>query len=407
MAESLYLQLPRGDEPARWLLVDTVGNRIGHVQQGAIADAAAQAKGRRVTAFLPAERVTLTHVEVPSRNPQKVLQAVPFMLEDKLAEDVESLHFALGPRDGQRQLVAAVGRGHLRELMESLAATGIMPARLIPDVCAVAPEPSTAVAVVEDGTALVRFPDGSGFGADSELAAQLLRRRLTAEGSDVTRIAIQASLEDADSFDALLADLPQERVKQTLPEGRLALLAHSLAGQRGLDLLQGEFKLQTSFQEHWRQWRLAAFLLVACVALGLVQQVTSYLRLRHQAAALDAQVIQIYTQATGNPPPDSTDPVSAMKSRLATLQGGNASGSLLVLLDALGTGLNTNPTIQVTGITYQSGSLQAQLQASDIGALDGLKGALNGKDGVTANLDSVNASGSQVTGRITLSGGAS
>lgn len=407
MAESLYLQLPRADEPVRWLLVDTVGNRVGHVQQGSLADAAVQAKGRRVTAFVPAERITLTHVEVPSRNPQKVLQAVPFMLEDKLAEDVESLHFALGSREDTRQLVAAVGRAHMRELLATLSAAGLAPARLVPDVCAVAPEPVTAVAVVEDDIALVRFPDGSGFGADSELAVNLLKRRVGAEGSDITRVVIRASLDDADAFDAMLGDLVQERVKQTLPEGRLALLSHSLTSQRGLNLLQGDFKLQTSFQEHWRQWRLAAFLLVACLALGLVQQVTSYLRLRHQAAALDAQVLQIYTQATGNPPPTSTDPFSAMKSRLAALQGGNSADSLLALLDALGTGLSSNPSIQITGISYQGGSLQAQLQAVDIGALDALKGALDGQNGVNAKLDSVNASGSQVTGRITLSGGAS
>jgi general secretion pathway protein L len=407
MAESLYLQLPRAGEPVRWLVVDTVGNRIGHPQQGSFADVAAQAKGRRITAFVPAEGVTLTHVEVPSRNPQKVLQAVPFMLEDRLAEDVESLHFALGQREGSRQLVAAIGRAHMRELLDSLTAAGLAPARLIPDVCAITPESATAVAVVEDGVALVRFPDGSGFGADSDLAAQLLRRRAGSEGSDVTRIAIHAPLEEAEAFDAKLGDFSQERVKQTLPDGRLALLSHSVAGQRGLDLLQGDFKQQTSFQEHWRHWRLTAFLLVACLGLGLVQQITSYLHLRHQAAALDIQVEQLFTQAMPGSRLQPGTEMEQMKQRLAALQGGDSAGSLLVLLDALGNGLNTNPSIQITGLNYQSGSLQAQLQAADIGALDALKGALDGHNGIDAKLDSVNASGSQVTGRITLSGGAS
>ena len=77
------------------------------------------------------------------------------------------------------------------------------------------------------------------------------------------------------------------------------------------------------------------------------------------------------------------------------------------LLDALGTGLGSNSSIQVTAISYQGGSLQAQLQAADIGALDALKGTLNKQNGINANLDSVNAAGNQVTGRIVLSGGAS
>ncbi|HEY4127855.1 MAG TPA: GspL/Epsl periplasmic domain-containing protein, partial [Gammaproteobacteria bacterium] len=96
-----------------------------------------------------------------------------------------------------------------------------------------------------------------------------------------------------------------------------------------------------------------------------------------------------------------------MKQRLAELQGGNSAGSLLALLDALGTGLGSNPSIQVTAVSYQGGSLQAQLQAADISALDALKGLLNKQSGISANLDSVNAAGSQVTGRIVLSGGAS
>lgn len=406
MAESLFLQLPRTDEPARWLLVDTLGNRIGQVQQGALADAAPQAQGRRVTALLPAERVTLLHVEVPSRNPQKVLQAVPYMLEDKLAEDVENLHFALGTRSDAGQLVAAVGRAHLQEQLDALAAAGLPSAQLVPDVCAVAPEPAAVVVVLERDTALVRLPDGGGFGTDLTLAAHLLRRRLT-DNTGIAHIVMHGSPEEMDRFDAALGDLPLERLRRPLEGGMLPLLANSLMHQRGLDLLQGEFKNQTPMQEQWRQWRLAAALLAACLLLGLVQQISSYLRLRHQAAALDAQVVQLFTQAMPGSRVQAGTEMQQMKQRLAELQGGNSAGSLLALLDALGTGLGSNSSIQVTAISYQGGSLQAQLQAADIAALDALKGVLNKQSGISANLDSVNASGSQVTGRIVLSGGAS
>ncbi|HEY1771599.1 MAG TPA: type II secretion system protein GspL [Gammaproteobacteria bacterium] len=406
MAESLFLQLPRTGASARWLLVDTLGNRMGHVQEGSLADALPQAKGRRVTTLLPAERVTLLHVEVPSRNPQKVLQAVPYMLEDKLAEDVENLHFALGTRSDAGQLVAAVGRAHLREQLDALAAAGLESEHLVPDVCAIAPEPGAVVAALEHGTALVRFPDGGGFGTDLSLAAHLLRRRL-ADDTAVTSIIMHGSPEEMDELDAALGDLPLERLRRPLEGGMLPLMANSLMHQRGLDLLQGEFRNQTPMQEHWRQWRLAAALLAACILLGLVQQIASYLKLRHQAAALDAQVVQIFIQAMPGSRVQVGTEVQQMKQRLAELQGGNSASSVLGLLDALGTGLGSNPSIQVTAISYQGGSLQAQLQATDIGALDALKGVLNKQSGINANLDSVNAAGSQVTGRIVLSGGAS
>ena len=55
-------------------------------------------------------------------------------------------------------------------------------------------------------------------------------------------------------------------------------------------------------------------------------------------------------------------------------------------------------------LTESFNHLLAQLQANDIGALDTLKSGLGSQVGISANLDSVNASGSQVTGRITLTG---
>ncbi|HSN18419.1 MAG TPA: type II secretion system protein GspL [Gammaproteobacteria bacterium] len=407
MAESLYLQLPRADQPVRWLLVDTLGNHIGYVQQGTLADAAAQSAGRKVIAILPAEDVSLLHVEVPSRNPQKVLQAVPFILEDKLAEDVETLHFALGERGATGQLVAVISRAGLRRRLDELATAGIAPTRVVPDVCAVLPEVDAAVVVLADGMSLVRLPDGSGFGADASLTAHLLKRRIADFTPALSRVDIHGTPEEMDALDAALAGTQLERVRRPMEGGMLPLLARHLAAQRGLDLLQGEFKLQNSLQEQWRQWRLATYLAVICLVLGITQQVISYVKLRHQAAALDAQVAQIYTQATGAPVPTSTDAMSAMKSRLLALQGGSSAGSLLALLDALGTGLNGNTAIQVTGINYQGSTLQAQLQAGDIASLDSLKSALNKQTGITANLDSVNASGSRVTARLVLSGGSS
>src|SRR6185503_5144866 len=126
---------------------------------------------------------------------QKVLQAVPYMLEDKLAEDVESLHFALGARTEAGQLVAVVNRARLRACIDALQDAGLKPASLIPDVCALAPEAGQAAVALDGDTALVRMPEGGGFAADAGLAAQILKRRLGAEGGP-TRVSIHGMQAD-------------------------------------------------------------------------------------------------------------------------------------------------------------------------------------------------------------------
>jgi type II secretion system protein L len=149
---------------------------------------------------------------------------------------------------------------------------------------------------------------------------------------------------------------------------------------------------------------VAAVLAGICMLLLLVQQAISYVHLKRQAVALDAEVTRVFNEAVPGGRQQLGSELTDLQGRLKQLQGGNAAGALLPLLDALGDGLASNPSIQVTGLNYQGGSLQAQLQATDVGALDALKTALARRSGLNVSLDSVNASGGQVTGRMVLAG---
>ncbi len=406
MAESIYLQLPRTAGQAHWLLVDALGNRIGHVQQGSLVDAAAQAHGRRLTAFVPGEDVMLFLAEVPSRSLQRVQQAAPFMLEDKLASDVESLHFAASLGDASSHLVAVTGQTHMHRWLDEMTQAGMEPVQVTADTTALVAPEGAAVIALDGAYVMARFPDGSGFTAERGLALMLLKQRLMPAEGGSARVAVHAS--EADDAPGFVADLDLQGVEFSfapLSDGVLPLLAAGARQQRGLNLLQGSFQPRSDFQEHWRVWRTAAVLLAACLVLLLIQQGMSYVHLRREAAGLDAQVTQLFNQAMPGSRPIPGSEKQRMQALLSQLQGGGSAGALLPLLDALGNAVTAYPSIQIIALNYQDGSLQAQLQAGDIGALDSLKSALGGKGGITANLDSVSASGGQVTGRITLSGG--
>lgn len=402
MTESIYLLLPRADGVIRWLLVDALGNRIGFVQRGTLAEAASQAQGRRLTVLAPGEHVTLLKADIPSKNTQKVLQAAPFMLEDRLAEDVDSLHFAAALRDSGGHLISAVSRERMRHWLDLLGQASLQPMQLVPDLSALVTEPETAVVALDEGYALVRFPDGSGYTAEQGLAAQLLKRRLA--DVELKRIVLHAP-EGADT--AFLLSLEAGNVEvvcMPLADGVLPLLASGVRAQRPFSLLQGVFQIRSNLQEHWQAWRLAAALFAACLLLGLVQQVMSYVHLKRQAASLDAEVAQVFSQAMPGSQVQLGDELAQMESKLKELRGGGDAGSLLPLLDALGEVLTSNPSVQIIGLNFQGNNLQVQLQAADIGALDALKAALAKQNGLTVSLDSVSASGNQVTGRIVLGG---
>ena len=115
MSETLLLRMPDAGRPAQWLVVDAFGNSMGLVQSGTLMDAAASASGRRLRVCVPGSAVLLLHANIPSSNTQKILQAVPFALEDRLAQDVDNLHFAVGIRDARGYPVSVVTKTQMQQ----------------------------------------------------------------------------------------------------------------------------------------------------------------------------------------------------------------------------------------------------------------------------------------------------
>ena len=106
MSETLVIRLRAAEEaPASWLIVDSNGARSGPVQSGPVADALSASQARRVVLLVPGSEVTLAEPELPVRGGARLAQAVPFALEEQLASDVESLHFAVGARTAGSNLM--------------------------------------------------------------------------------------------------------------------------------------------------------------------------------------------------------------------------------------------------------------------------------------------------------------
>ncbi|MGH7193036.1 MAG: type II secretion system protein GspL, partial [Candidatus Saccharimonadales bacterium] len=355
---------------AQWLLVDALGNRVGRVQQGALTDAAEQARGRRVCVLVPGAMVSLLHASIPTRNQQKVLQAVPFALEDRLAEDVETLHFALGERDALGYTVAALKRTHVTEWLEQLSTAGITADELVPDMLALPVQESTLYLALDTGQVLARLPDGVAFSAERSLAPLLIERHLAGLRNTLVcdnAVIHSAEQTDADSLAPVLEAMQLEVRTAPLNDGLLPVFAATLHGKPALNLLQGEFGRHKGMSEHWQRWRFAVSLLLVFCVIGVVEQGIAYFELRHQAAQLDAQVSEQFHKAL----PDVhrlVNPRVQMQQRLTQLNGGGDSNGPLPMLMSLGTALQANSKVQLSGFSYHSGTLQVQVQADQIQA---------------------------------------
>lgn len=125
------------------------------------------------TVLVPSESVLLLAVDLPLGTHAKRLAALPFAIEDRIADPIDTVHIALGSEIAPgRYLAAVVRHARMREWVEIAEAAGLAHAAMVPDALALPVPDSGWCAEAGDGRVLVRAADGTGFAVPAALAGQ-------------------------------------------------------------------------------------------------------------------------------------------------------------------------------------------------------------------------------------------
>ena len=99
MAEFLVIRIGEtAEHAADWIAVDSSGARRSQPVSGPLLEAINDVGDRKVIVLVPSAEVLTTSVDIPVKGGAKLQAALPFALEEDLAEDVENLHFAVARR---------------------------------------------------------------------------------------------------------------------------------------------------------------------------------------------------------------------------------------------------------------------------------------------------------------------
>ena len=98
MAEFLVIRLSADpDSYSSWIVVDGDGTRRGPPSSGPLEDAATVAGDRPIIVMVPSAETSTFAVDLPARG-ARLQAALPFALEEHVADEIENLHFAAGKR---------------------------------------------------------------------------------------------------------------------------------------------------------------------------------------------------------------------------------------------------------------------------------------------------------------------
>lgn len=395
MKPTLYIRYAEDADRVEWLSLSVESRRRG---VAALDELAVEAEGRRLVVFVPAGEVLLASARLPTRKRQRMLQALPYALEEQLASDVENLHFALGDDQPDGSVVAAViERARVAEWVERLHAAGLEPYALVPE--------SAAVPMHDDGWTLLLEPDRS------------VLRRSAAAVVALEAIAPEALLElalaDSDEPPAIIhvhdcrdgvdpVTLPDGIELQNLPcpDGPLGVLASGAAGSVSVNLLQGEFSRREAATRRWRQWKPAAALAAVILLVQGGLALERLWQLESETERLSAALEQQYREAF----PEARRVVDAraqMEQQLKTLRSAGGEEGLAALLGRAGPVLKQVSGVAIRGLRYRDGRLELDLSLGDLQALDRLKQQLV-SERLAVEIVSASQRGGQVESRLTI-----
>lgn len=407
MSDVLIIRLPQDEAAnATWLIFDATARRVGGPQSGPLNLAAALAATRRVQAIVPGVEILLAEPELPVRGGARLAQVVPFALEEQLASDVESMHFALGKREAGRNgtPVAAVPRACMDAWLARLRGAQIEPDALYADTSALPANPGQSVLLIEGDLLYVRHPGRLPLVLDAQPLAEALELADLFPADNPRSVVVYLSQQDWNSHQGTL-DAARERLDnlkvQLLPHGALPLLGTEIAANPPINLLQGPYATRTPAGERWRSWRIAAVLLAALISLNLLGKALDIWRLGKQERALDAAIEQVFRDSMAEQ--NAVDARRRMEARLALVRGGGGGQGLLDVLEVTSQAFSQVPGVSVDALSFRSNVLDLKVAGKDVTSLERLR-SLVGERGLQAELQSSDTREEGVEGRIQIKG---
>lgn len=413
MAEWLILQLSRSvEEQCGWMLADERGQALSAPRVGSLAAAAADGTGRRIAALVPSGDVLMTDVELPPvKGSVRAHQLAPYALEEQLAADVETLHFAVGARNevSGRTAVAVVTRELMNQWLETLKAAGLDPEVVCAEAALLPDNPGFSVVMLDRDTLSVRrsgatpmaLPAGDmGPSLEASLGADLSAENVMFYATP------QEWLRHSAEAEALRARCASFKV-QLMNAGPLPLLAPQLMSAHFINLLGGNYAPKVSFTNDWRRWRLAAGLALALLVVHVTGLSFELVHDQHSEKTLDDAIGNVARRSIPGDP--GTGAVrSRIEQRLLTSQKDSSNSGLLPALTAVAQAVNGVNGATLQSLNYHKDGLELRFKTHDAASLDRIDQNLR-TNGWQAELTSGAANGSEYEGRIEMRpmGGAS
>ncbi len=412
MARELFIYLdhvdPNSDEPGtgRWVVCKD-GKPLGKMIEGSLLSAATAAGSARVIVIVPGEDIVLTEVSLPGQNKQKLLKALPYALEDQLIDDVDDLHFVLGPKQGVNQYIVAIAnRDKMSGWLETCESVGLRPNILVPDTLALSTAVGTWSILLDNQRAVVRTGVHSGFAVDQENLNLLLSSTIVdAEGVLPERIDIIDCRTTPAKTEDWNLDSGIELHINDYGHDHLLWLATHFDYETPINLLAGDFSRKEQINRNLRKWYPAAAMFAVWFVWQVVIGIIDTVSYKNESVKLTRAMENIYrTTFPGakNIPQGQAHTLMRQKYNALKQKSGVDDGSLSEMLVKISPALRAAANMQLKNIRYQNGKIDLELEVRDSNVFTQMQQKISSQAGYKVEIISAGQKGKAYAGRLQI-----
>ena len=306
----------------------------------------------KVICLLPSVDVTLKSVKIKGAFTRQIQQALPYMLEDDLACDVEQLHFSVFAKETNLIEVAVCAKNKMQLWLSWLNAAEISPFKFIPEALALpVPTDQQWQALRLGKQWIIRESLNSGWSCESEMLDSMLQLRLMDNTEQVINSYSGVVSSEHGKWRAIDSASPMHLLARGCVNGHI-------------NMLNGEFKIQKESNLQIAQWKLPLIAISILFIFAFINLVVQHSMLEKQTEQVKKQVETVYKKAF---PTQRALQYSRIKKKIKGLLNQASEvpeADFLIILNDLLPVFKAVPSLQISSLKFNSKKKEINLSVS-------------------------------------------
>ncbi len=348
-----------------------------------------------IVVLVPSEHVLGVSCTVPGRSIGQIRRALPYVVEEYVATDIEGMHIASEAiKRGAVIHCCLIDRDLLQGWLDCFAALSIVPGFMVPDAELLPAAAGTACVLLDGDSALVRTSDQAATLDRTNLLmalGSLELHRLTMINGELTDIE-RGQLDEGIEVESTASE-----------EGAILsyLASRWPERQSAINLLQGEYTPSLPRDPSMERWRSVATLAGICVFIMLLTVTVEGFWSSTQANALEQRSLALYRDIF---PQDRTATPASIRRRVQSRLGVRVTSDHKGMVEFIGDLADVvDSTMTILGIDYNDArsELNTELLMRRYEDIDRLREGLTSR-GLEAEITSAEQADGGVRARLRL-----